>query len=624
MLKIFPNVKQMVMLENDYLLKKEFTVFFQSKMVNVFRALKEAIKFSAGLENEADIRYLSDASLGNEAYVIKIETHSITINYGSEAGAYYATLSLRQIMKQSSEKIRCGFISDKPDLKIRGFMLDISRDKVPTCETIKNIIVLMSNLKMNHLELYVEGFSFGYPSFSRYLEADGFISVAEYQELEKFANERYVDLVPNQNGFGHMAKWLEKDEFKDLAEKPDGIFLWGRHRQPSTLDPMNPGSLELVKKLYADMLPITSSSYFNMNFDEPFELGKGHSKAICDKAGLGNVYVDFVLKACEEVKKYHKTPMIWGDVLISHPELLDRLPKDMLFLDWGYDANYPFSDHLKKLHELKIKFIAAPGTTSWCSFLGRKDDWAENITNACVNAKRFEGEGMILTDWGDFGHLQFWPASWAPLVFAALMSWRVKEGTAFTLKDYLNEEVFRDLAGIMADAVMDLGNHYHYLNEYRSNATQIFYGFMMAVQAVTEENPIAFFQSRIAPIILTDEKNTFLGEFLDQKVREIHNARLRIDDGEIVKAEFIQSVRLVKTVLELNQCFSPSFGELEKIKKLTTIIMSQPALIEEQRRLWLTRNKSGGLNSSLAYLEKFFQFAAMALKYYQRGEIHGA
>jgi len=624
MLKIFPNVKQMVMLENDYLLKKEFTVFFQSKMVNVFRALKEAVKFSAGFENEADIRYLSDSSLGNEAYVIKIDTHFITINYGSEAGAFYATLSLRQIMKQSTEKIRCCFISDKPDLRIRGFMLDISRDKVPTCETIKNIIVLMSNLKMNHLELYVEGFSFGYPSFSRYLEADGFISVAEYQEIEKFANERYVDLVPNQNGFGHMAKWLEKDEFKDLAEKPDGIFLWGRHRQPSTLDPLNPGSLELVKKLYADMLPISSSPFFNMNFDEPFELGKGHSKEICDKIGLGNVYVDFVLKACEEVKKYHKTPMIWGDVLISHPELLDRLPKDMLFLDWGYDANYPFSDHLKKLHELKIKFIAAPGTTSWCSFLGRKDDWEENITNACVNAKRFEGEGMILTDWGDFGHLQFWPASWAPLVFGALMSWRVKEGTAFILKDYLNSEVFRDEAGIMADAVMDLGNHYHYLNEYRSNATQIFYGFMMAVQAVTEENPIVFFQSRIAPIILTDEKNTFLGEFLDQKVREIHNACLRINDGEIVKAEFIQSVRLVKTVLELNQCFSPKLKESERIKKLTNIIMSQPTLIEEQKRLWLARNKSGGLNSSLAYLEKFFKFAAMAIKYYQRGEIHGA
>ncbi|HBP26159.1 MAG TPA: hypothetical protein DD618_04335, partial [Acholeplasmatales bacterium] len=139
-----------------------------------------------------------------------------------------------------------------------------------------------------------------------------------------------------------------------------------------------------------------------------------------------------------------------------------------------------------------------------------------------------------------------------------------------------------------------------------------------------EENPIAFFQSRIAPIILTEAKNVFLNEFLDQKVREVKNTRLGIPDGETVKAEIIQSVKLVKTVQELDQCFSPSLGTQEKIKKLTNVIMSQPALIEEQKRLWLIRNKSGGLNASLSYLEKFFQFAAMALKYYQRGEIHGA
>ena len=79
-----------------------------------------------------------------------------------------------------------------------------------------------------------------------------------------------------------------------------------------------------------------------MNFDEPFELGKGKSKEACDKKGLGNVYLEYVLKAYEEVKKYKKIPMMWGDVLINHPELLKKLPKDMIFIDWGYDAFYPF------------------------------------------------------------------------------------------------------------------------------------------------------------------------------------------------------------------------------------------------------------------------------------------
>ena len=51
-------------------------------------------------------------------------------------------------------------IEDVPDLKIRGVMLDISRAKVPSVETIKNTIKLLAELKYNHLELYIEGFSF--------------------------------------------------------------------------------------------------------------------------------------------------------------------------------------------------------------------------------------------------------------------------------------------------------------------------------------------------------------------------------------------------------------------------------------------------------------------------------
>ena len=113
-----------------------------------------------------------------------------------------------------------------------------------------------------------------------------------------------MDFVPNQNGFGHMADWLEKDEFKNLAICPNGINLWGRWRKPSTLDPLNPGSAELVSKMYADMIPYTKSKYFNMNFDEPFELGLNKNKQRCQEIGKENLYLEFVEKAYNEIKKY--------------------------------------------------------------------------------------------------------------------------------------------------------------------------------------------------------------------------------------------------------------------------------------------------------------------------------
>ena len=56
--------------------------------------------------------------------------------------------------------------------------------------------------------------------------------------------------------------------------------------------------------MYKDMLPYTNSKYFNMNFDEPFELGKGLTEEKAKEIGIGNLYIDYALKAYEECKKY--------------------------------------------------------------------------------------------------------------------------------------------------------------------------------------------------------------------------------------------------------------------------------------------------------------------------------
>ena len=117
-----------------------------------------------------------------------------------------------------------------------------------------------------------------------------YISLEDYLELEKFANKYFIDFVPNQNGFGHMGEWLKLDEFKHLANV-EGLFkIWGSNRYSTTLDPTNEESYLLVKRMYDDMLPHSKSNYFNMNFDEPYELGHGKSKELCDKLGKEIVY----------------------------------------------------------------------------------------------------------------------------------------------------------------------------------------------------------------------------------------------------------------------------------------------------------------------------------------------
>ncbi|CAK4867084.1 unnamed protein product [Aphanomyces euteiches] len=221
-------------------------------------------------------------------------------------------------------------------------MLDIGRSKVPKLETLYQLVDMMANLKLNQLQLYMEGFPFAYDSYPDVWKGETPITGEEIIRLDRYCQDRFIDMVPNQNSFGHMAPWLFRTEFNDLAERPGGVDApWGWYEKPFTLNPLDPGSMNLIKETHDDFLPYFSSKLFNAGCDETFDLGQERSKEICDKLGTGRVYLDFVLKVHEQVKKNGKQMMIWGDIIKHHPELLSEFPKDILALEWGYDKEAP-------------------------------------------------------------------------------------------------------------------------------------------------------------------------------------------------------------------------------------------------------------------------------------------
>lgn len=587
---------------------------FCEKNKNVFTELQSIIPFSLTNFDKSNLKYLLDKTLSIEEYEITISSKEIVIKAGGEAGMYYASKTLKQIIIDN--KIECGYIKDKPDLNIRGFMYDISRNKVPKLSTLKYIVDIMSDLKMNHLELYVEGFSFEYKSFPQYLENECYITINEYQELEKYCNDHYIDLVPNQNGFGHMSEWLKIDEFKDLAEAPEGIDLWGSHRPPSTLNALDSRSLYLIEKLYDDMLPVSNSKYFHMNFDEPFELGLNKTKQKCIEIGKENVYLDFVLKAKNIIDKYHKIPLIWGDVLINHDNVLDKIPKDMIFVDWGYDAEYPFDEHLRKLKNANIKFMAAPATTSWCSLLTRTTDYLENISAAVWHTYTLEGEGIIITDWGDIGHMQHLSSSLPPLVYAGLLSYRVKHGTYKDLKYYLNKYIYKDKENLAADIFMDAGSYLKYEPHYTGNGTVTFYSMVWALNAMKEKDPIKYFKAKMTFNLFNQSQYELLISFFEQKKKEIKIC----DIDNIFKDEMINSIDVLEMIANVNIGYQEDININYRLNKLNIAYESIINIENELKRLWLIRNKYSHLDLTILNLEKMKEFIQKTINYYQGGK----
>lgn len=545
----------------------------------LFRHYKDMILADDSSPTILEIK--QDLSVENEEeYHLIIQEDRVQIISKTEKAAFYGLVTLKQL--QSEQIIETQEIKDKPDLEVRGLMLDISRAKVLNVSSIKKIIDLVAELKYNHLELYVEGFSYEYKNIKEALADKNYLTQEEYLEVEKYAIEKYIDFVPNQNGFGHMSDWLALDKFKELAECPDGFEIWGSKRPPSTLDPTNPKSFELVKQMYEEMIPFTKSKYFNMNFDEPYELGHGKSKQECLKTSTEDVYIEYLEKLANVVRKYNKTPMIWGDVLVKHPDKISKLSKDIVFIDWGYNKAYDFVNHAKMLEELKVKYLLAPGTSTWSSITGRFIDMKETIENSTYASKKYHGLGILLTDWGDMGHLQYLPSSYLGFIYGAMLSW--SSGTIEDAEKYLaiilNDET-------LAKVIVEL-SHYHELEgEYRDYGTRLFASIMWAEHGKRQDDKVNFFLNRMKSNIISYEAVQKLHDLFIQEKNKLQNAKECLEKDEIKNA-----ILLLETLLDINERLHSYLDNC--VVNFDEPIKNLEKYLENHKKLWLARNIKEG------------------------------
>ena len=355
----------------------------------------------------------------------------------------------------------------------RAYMLDISRDKVPTMGTLRLIVDLLAKFEYNQFQLYTEH-TFAYSTHRDVWEAASPLTAEEIRELDAYCALRGIDLVPNQNSFGHLERWLVKPAYNHLAELPQGgaPLPWGGFKKdPTTLCPTDPASLAFLDGLYAELLPNFASGLFNVGCDETFDLlGGGRSAAAVRERGEGRVHLDFLKQVAALARKHGKRPMFWGDVILKHPELVPELPKDLIALDWGYEGNHPFMAEAAKFRAAGLEFYVCPGTSAWNSLAGRVENMRENMV-AAERAGRLHGaRGFLVTDWGDGGHWQPLAASLPGLVFGGMLAHEGASAAKMDLESALNGIMGVPLGGTL----LRLGTLYLRGGALRANASELF------------------------------------------------------------------------------------------------------------------------------------------------------
>ena len=356
---------------------------------------------------------------------------------------------------------------------VRAYMLDISRDKVPTMGTLRLIVDLLAKFDYNQLQLYTEH-TFAYSRHRTVWEKASPLTASEIRALDAYCAMQGIELVPNQNSFGHLERWLSRPEYNHLAELPKGgaQLPWGGFKKdPTTLCPTDPASLGFLAELYDELLPNFDSRLFNIGCDETFDLlGEGRSAAAVKEKGEGRVYLEFLKQVAELARARGRRPMFWGDVILRHPELVPELPKDLIALDWGYEGNHPFMKEAEQFRNAGLDFYVCPGTSAWNSLAGRVENMRENMQAAEQAGRRFGATGFMVTDWGDGGHWQPLAASLPGLILGGALAYQGPSANKMNLEEALDSVMGVPLGGTL----LRLGTLYLRGGALRANASELF------------------------------------------------------------------------------------------------------------------------------------------------------
>lgn len=546
-----------------------------------------------------------DSTLTNtQGYTLELSKGKIRIMAQNPAAVFYAKLTLLQLIAYSakeSKALPCLTINDWPDFERRGYMLDVSRDKVPTMESLYRLIDQLAAWKINELQLYTEH-TFAYKDHKVVWENSSPLTAEEIRLLDKYCKARFIDLVPNQNSFGHMENWLKHEEYIDLAECPDDCTtIWGT-RKLTSLAPTNPSSLELMKSLYAEALPNFSSNFFNIGGDETVELCEGKSKEECEKLGKGTVYLNYLNKLNNEANSLGFKTQFWGDIILNHPELISELPKDMTALVWGYSDDHPFDEELPKFKAAGLDFYVCPGTSSWRSLIGRNKNAFANLENAAIAGKANRAKGFLNTNWGDYGHWQPLSVVYPTILLGASYAWNHEDESVDNLEFQLNHYVFKDSTENTAKAVLQLGNAYLDTKIPKGNANAFHlllrrYLWTMQGNYQTKE--------------LTQENLLSADSTIQRSLSVLQLAQPQSEDAEIIIQELEQAAALARHGIKLGvarlkaENFDTKNIPAERRKELSKELKT---LIERHKALWVVRNREGGLKDSAAKMEDILAF----------------
>ena len=304
---------------------------------------------AAGKGQKGDIilALKKDKKLGKEGYAINISDR-ITLSAPEAVGVYWGTRTLLQMAEQSFNFPK-GEIRDFPDYEIRGFMIDCGRKFIPM-HYLRDYVKIMSYYKMNCFQIHLNDNGFKqffendwdktYAAFR--LESDtypgltardGFYTKKEFIDLQKLAENVYVEIIPEIDAPAHTLAFAHY--LPEIGSREYGM---------DHLDLFNPKTYEFMDGLFKEYLegeePVFRGKRVHIGTDEY----SNKDPKVVEK------FREFTDRYIRYVESFGKQACVWG--ALTHAKGETPVKSENVIMSAWYNGYAEPRDMVKQGYQL--------------------------------------------------------------------------------------------------------------------------------------------------------------------------------------------------------------------------------------------------------------------------------
>jgi len=359
------------------------------------------------------------SEMKDEGYAIVSDSRGLVVIAPSAAGIFYGAQTVKQLVRGSgpTARLQRATIKDWPAMRYRGFHDDLSRGPVPTLDFQKKQMRTLAAYKVNVYSPYFEH-TLLYPSNPIIAPPGGAMTLDQVRELVAYAARYHIDVIPEQEAFGHLHHVLKYELYSPLAETPHGHVL----------APGQPGALPLIRQFFSSIDSLFPSRFIHIGADETFELGRGQTADRVRTEGIGTVYLEFLKQIEAVLRPTGKRFLFWGDVAMNHPDLVKTLPKSLVPVAWTYGVDTSYARFILPFRNAGMETWVAPGVSSWNRVYPDNAIALVNIQRFVRDGQRLGATGLLNTSWDDDGEALF-NQVWYGVLFGAAAGWQQGESS---------------------------------------------------------------------------------------------------------------------------------------------------------------------------------------------------